>query len=98
MELPVAEEDDPRVPGPDDLDGEHPDEQDQQGQGHRGIREQVDPGPGAQEADADTEEAAEQDEVGEVRQVDDQRPGPPDQGELDEEHEEAEHEELERGR
>jgi hypothetical protein len=86
VELAGAEEDDPRVPGPDDLNREHPDVEDQQGQRHRGPGEQVHPGAGPQEPDADAEEAAEQDEVGEVRQVDDQRAGPADERELDEQH------------
>ena len=84
------------MPGTDDLDRKRPDEKDQQGQRHRGPGEEVHPGPCPQEPDADAEEAAEQDEVGEVRQVDDQRPGPPDQGQLDEQHQEAQHEELQR--
>ena len=97
VEPPVAEEQE-LVTGSDDLDREHPDEQDQQGQRHRGKGEEVHPGPGPQEPDADAQEAAEQDEIGEVRQVDDQRAGPADQGQLDEQHQEAEHEELRRER
>ena len=97
MKRPVAEEQE-LLSGPDDLDRERPDEEDQQGQRHRGPGEEVHPGPGPQEPDADAEEAAQQDEVGEVRQVDDQRAGPADQGQLDKEHQEAQHEELERGR
>ena len=57
--------------------------------------EQVGPSSATQEPEPDTEEAPEQDEVREVRQVDDVRAGPADQDELDEEHQEAGEEELE---
>ena len=42
-----------------------------------------------EEAKPDAEEAAEQDEVGEVGEVEDVGAGPPDQGQFDEEHQEA---------
>ena len=49
-----------------------------------------------QEADADPEEAAEQHEVREEREVDDVRAGPPDERQLDEQDEEGEEDEPER--
>ena len=50
---------------------------------------------GAEESDPDAEEAAQQDEVGEVREVHDVRAGPADQDQLDEQHQERRQEELE---
>ena len=52
---------------------------------------------GAEEPDPDPEEAAEQDEVGEVREIDDVRAGPADQNQLHEQHEERRKEEFEAG-
>jgi len=62
MELPGAEEEELGL-GPVHLDGEQPDENDQQRERDRGPREPVHAGACPQEPDADAEEAAEQDKL-----------------------------------
>ena len=52
----------------------------------RRVREEVPLRPCAEEPDADAEEAAQQHEVAEVREVDDVGAGPADERQLDEEH------------
>ena len=73
--------------GQDDGEGEH--ERDQQDQRQRGPAHEVPVGLGVQEAEADAEEAGQQHEVGGVGDVDVVRRRPPDQGQLDKQHEEA---------
>jgi hypothetical protein len=74
-----------------DVDGEQPDERHQQRQHDRRPREQRPPAPpGPDEPEADAEEAPEQHQVGEVGEEDDVRARPPDDRQLDEQHEEAE--------
>ena len=72
-------------------EGEH--ERDQRREDHRPPRGDVAGVPGAQEAESDAEERAEQDEVREVAEVEHVRPGPPDQRQLDEQHQPAGHDE-----
>ena len=76
-------------------DGQERDERQEQ---HGHEPEQVAGGARAQEADAHAEEARQQHEVGEEREINDLRAAPPDQTQLDEQHQEAEEDQVGRGR
>ena len=74
------------------LDREDGEEQDERGEQEREPPEQIASRPGAEEPDPDAEEAREQHEIREEREVDDVGAAPSDQPELDEEHQEAQQE------
>ena len=77
-----------------DRNREEQDEADEYGESDGRPREEVRLARGAEESDADAEEACEQDEVRQVREVDVVGGRPADERQLDEEHEKAEREET----
>ena len=66
----------------------------EQGENDRSFSEEIRLLVGPKEPDPDAEEAAQQDEVGEIRKVDDIGAGPADQSQLNEEHQEGRQEQI----
>ena len=84
-----AEEDEFRA-GAIDFDREEPNKSDERGQRDRGEAKEIATGVGPQESEPDAQEAGQQDEVGEIREVEDIRADPSDESQLEKEHQEAE--------
>jgi hypothetical protein len=78
-----------------DLSRERHNEPEEESDHHGRPREQVRALARPEEADADPEETAQQDEVGEIGQMHDPRAGPADRDQLHEQHQEARRHQLE---
>src|SRR5207248_4735829 len=87
---PLGAEKDEFGAGAIDFDGEEPNEADERGQRDRGEAKQIATGVGPQESETDAEKTRQQDEVGEIREVEDIRADPSDESQLEKEHQEAE--------